>query len=163
MTADNTPMKNDGSPFEIHVDSNFTTGKRQGSGVGMSTECPRGDFNPQAIAEALYGTWTYPFPEDPTGVGLIHFTDTGLYIQFMPEPKRPGHRVQMRLWYSVESPTQLRFRPKPDDTGRLREYRFEGNSVIISASDRSWHCTRPAPEEIPEWFQRLLASALGQT
>ena len=127
----------------------------------MKTEPTATDFDSDAVAAALFGTWSLPVTEEPTGIGLLHFTDTGRAIQFVFDPQRPEKRIPMRLWYSVESPTHLRFRPKPDHEGWLRGYRLDAGTMILSAEDRSWVCTQPLPDEIPEWFHQSLASALA--
>lgn len=113
---------------------------------------------PGTISAAFLGTWTFPVKEMP-GIGLIHFTDTGRAIQCVFNPQEPEKRIPMPLWYSVESPTQLRFRPKPDHAGWLRDYRFDGAALIIAAAEgRSWSCTRPSANDIPDWFPQALAS-----
>ncbi len=63
---------------------------------------------PNGIAAAIFGTWSFPLTEEPTGIGLLHFTDAGRAIQFVFDPQRPEKRIPMRLWYYVESPTHLR-------------------------------------------------------
>lgn len=128
----------------------------------MSTEPTATDFDPDVVAAALFGTWSFRDAREPTGIGLLHFTDTGRAIQFVVvNPQQPQKRTPMRLWYSVESPTHLRFRPKPDDQGWLRGYRFDGSTMTLLAKDRSFVCTRPSPDEIPGWFHQSLASALA--
>ena len=129
----------------------------------MSTESPTTNFDPEAVAAALFGTWSFPVIDEPSGIGLLHFTDTGRAIQFVFNPQRPEKRIPMRLWYSVESQTHLRFRPKPDHEGWLRDFRFDGSTMTFGAEGRSWVCTRPSPDEIPEWFHQSLASALART
>jgi hypothetical protein len=128
----------------------------------MKTEPTATDFNPDAVAAALVGNWSFPDLEEPTGTGLLHFTDTGRAIHFVFDPQRPEKRIPMRLWYSVESPTHLRLRPEPDHEGWLRDYCFNGSTMTFGAEGRSWVCTRPSPDEIPEWFHQSLASALAR-
>ncbi len=129
----------------------------------MSTEPTEANFDPGAVSAALFGTWIFPVTEEPTGVGLLHFTDTGRAIQFVFNPQQPEKRIRMRLWYSVESPTHLHFRPNPDHEGWLRDFRFDGSTMTFGAEDRRWVCTRPSPDEIPDWFHQSLASALAGT
>ena len=129
----------------------------------MNTETAEADFDPDAVAAALFGTWSFPDTEEPTGTGLLHFTDTGRAIQFVFNPQQPKQRFPMRLWYSIETPTHLRFRPKPEHEGWLQNYSFAGSTFTLSAEDRSWVCTQPSPDEIPEWFHQVLASALART
>lgn len=128
----------------------------------MSTESTATNFDPDAVSTALLGTWRFPITEKPTGIGLLHFTDTGRAIQFIFDPQQPEKRLPMRLWYSVESSTHLRFRPKPDKDGWLRGYRFDGSTMTLLAEDRGFVCTRPSPDEIPEWFHHALASELAR-
>jgi len=122
----------------------------------MSIEPNATDFDSDEVSAALLGTWTFPITE-PTGIGWLHFTNTRRAIQFSCYPNQ---RVPMRLWYSVESPTHLRFRSQPDKDGWLRGYRFDGPTLTLLAGDCSFLCTRPSPDEIPEWFHQSLASAL---
>ena len=128
-----------------------------------STESTATYFNPDAVSAALVGTWSFPFTEGATGICLLHFTATGRAIQFVFDPQQPEKRSAMRLWYSVESPTDLNFRPTPSHHGWLCGYRFDGSTMTLLADDRCWVCTRPSPHEIPDWFQQSLASALAQT
>ena len=127
----------------------------------MSMDSEKAAFDPQAVTVCLYGTWAFP-PHDRDGLGYIHFTDTGRAVQSVTYPDRPDRRIPMRLWYSVESPTQLRFRPNPNHEGWLRGYRVDGEVLTISADDRSWACTKVSPPEIPEWFPAFLVSALAR-
>ncbi len=129
----------------------------------MSSESTATAFDPNEVAAALIGTWRFPVTEEPTGIGLLHFTDTGRAIQFVFNPQQPEKRIPMRLWFSVESSTHLRFRPKPDADGWLRDFRFDGSTMIFGAEGRSWVCTRPLPDEIPDWFHQSLASSLART
>lgn len=123
----------------------------------MSTESATPEFDPEAIIAFLKGTWW--FINEPDGIGLIHFTDTGRAIQFV---SYSDQRVPMRLWYSVESTSHLRFRYCPDQEGWLRGYVFDGSAWTMSAENKSWVCKRPSPEQIPEWFDPALTSALAE-
>jgi hypothetical protein len=129
----------------------------------MNAEFSDAAFDPDAVSAALLGTWSFAFTEEPKGVGLIHFTNSGRAIQFATFSRQPEKRIAMRFWYSIESPTHLRFRPRPDSEGWLRDFRFEGSTMIFGAEGHSWICTRPLPDEIPDWFDRELASALART
>ena len=126
----------------------------------MSMEPTTHDFDPDAVAAALCGTWRFLHPGPPAGIGLLHFTDAGRAIQFLFDPQQPEKRIPMRLRYSVESPTHLRFRPSPNHEGHLRHFRFDGRTMTLGAESQRWVCTRPSPDEIPEWFHPSLATAL---
>lgn len=127
-----------------------------------TTETTATHFDSDAVVAMLLGTWRFPHFDEPTGIGLLHFTDTGRAIQFVFNSQQPEKRIPMHLWYSVESPTHLRFRPKPDHEGWLRDYRFDGSTMTFGAEGRSWICTRPSAGEIPDWFHQSLASALAR-
>ena len=129
----------------------------------MSSEPTETDFDPDVISGAVVGTWSFAVTEEPTGIGLLHFTNTGRAIQFIFNPQQQEKRITMRLWYSVESSTHLRFRPNPDHEGWLRDYRFDGSTMKFGAANLSWVCTRPSRDEIPDWFHHSLASALAGT
>ena len=117
----------------------------------MNPEFDPNRFNPDAAIAALIGTWKFAIT-DPLGICLLHFTNTGRAIQFFIVPQQPEKPLPMRLWYSVESGAHLRFRPRPDHAGWLRGYAFSGDTMILSAEDNSWVCTRPTKDEIPDWF-----------
>jgi hypothetical protein len=106
--------------------------------------------------------WRFSVIAESPEIGLLHFTDTGRAIQFVFIPDRPEKLMPMRLWFFVESATQLRFRYKPDQGGRLRGYRFSGDTMTFFGEDYCVVFTRPLPDEIPEWFHPALASALAR-
>jgi len=99
----------------------------------MSTNPNEASFDPDAVSAVLLGAWSFVVAEGPISVGLLHFTDTGRAIQFVFDPQQPEKRIPMRLWYAVESPTHLCFRPKPDQ-GWLRDYRLHGATMAFGAA-----------------------------
>lgn len=126
----------------------------------MSTEPLATDFDPDAVAAALVGTWSFPATEEPTGIGFLHFTGAGRAIQFVFDRERPEKRLPLRYWYSIESPTHLRLRLRPDREGCLRRYSLVDSTLTLSTEDLSWVCIQPPPDEIPQWFHQSLAAAL---
>lgn len=128
----------------------------------MSTEASATGFDRDEVAAALLGTWSFPDSDEPAGISFVHFTDTGRAIQFVFNPRRPEKRFPMLVWYSVESPTRLRFRLRADHEGWLRGYRFDGRTMTLDFESQSWICTRLSPDEMPEWLDQLLVSALAK-
>jgi hypothetical protein len=125
----------------------------------MSEDSPD-SFDAASIASALVGTWSYAAAEEPGGVGYLHFTGDGRAIQFVYDPQRPTRRIPMRLWYSVQSPTALRFRAKGNPDGWTCNYSFNGTTLTLLSHTRSFPCSRLTAEEIPLWFREALGARL---
>ena len=134
---------------------------RAGELTVMSKPAASG-FDLDAVAVGFVGTWSFPEPGETPVTGWLHFTDGGRAIQFVPNLQRPEKPMGMRLWYSVESEGQLRFRPRPEHEGWLRDYRLEGDTLTLGTEGRTWVCTRASAEEIPGWFHESLAAALAK-
>jgi hypothetical protein len=109
----------------------------------------------------LAGTWHF-LVEPPGNEALLHFTETGRAIQFTFGPNCARPRSPMRLWYSIESPGILRFRPKPEHEGWTRGYQFEGETLVLSLEEKNWICRKAQAHQIPDWFPRALETALEQ-
>jgi hypothetical protein len=119
-------------------------------------------FDPAAVGAALAGTWSYPATEEPTGLGYLHFTDDGQIIQFVYDTQRPEKRIPLRLWYSVESASTLRLRPKGNPEGWTCDYRFDGPTLIMTNARQSFPCSRTSPGEVPDWFREAIAQRLSR-
>jgi len=119
-------------------------------------------FNAASVAKALVGTWRYETEAEPTGIGYLHFSDDGRFIQFVLDPQQPGKRWPMRLLYSIDSLSKMRLRPKANKDGWLCGYGFDGVTLNISSTVRSIPCRRANPEEVPGWFKESLAAALSR-
>jgi hypothetical protein len=119
-------------------------------------------FDSASLTEALVGTWTFPSHDEPTGLGYLHFTADGRAFDFAYDPEQPTQRIQVRFWYTVESPSVLRFRPEVDSPGSISGYHLDGASLTLSNSTRTFLCLRPSPDEVPAWFRECLALAMAQ-
>src|SRR6187399_1330031 len=97
----------------------------------MSPEPADNNFDPAAVVAAMVGTWSYRHGVDVTNLGWLHFTEGGRAIMFPVAPLHPDNRGYA-FWYTVESPTHLRFRPKHDRPGWLQGYRFDGSALTLS-------------------------------
>jgi hypothetical protein len=105
----------------------------------------------------LFGTWHYPWTDEPTGRGWIHFDPSGFSIQFVFNREDPEKRIPMLLWYSAELPGVIRLRPKKQHQGWTIRYRFDEQQLILSDNQRTWACSKSEIAEIPEWFQESLS------
>ena len=114
----------------------------------------------QIKTSELIGTWRYPEPGEPTGVSYLHFSDDGRMFQFVYDSQKPERRIPLRLWYSVESSSELRVRPKGNPDGWTRDYHFDGVTLTLFQPSRSFICSRVPPDEIPPWFRDDLAKAI---
>ena len=76
--------------------------------------------------------------------------------------EHPERRIRMKLWYSIESATTLRFRPKPEHKGWTCECVLEDAKLTITQptitqENRQYVLTKATPEEVPDWFTQALA------
>lgn len=108
------------------------------------------------------GTWRYPANEEPTGIGYLHFSETGRAFQFVYNPRHPERRMPLRAYYSFESPSTLRIRLKPEGEGWICGYHLEGENLLLTNPKQSHTCSRVSPEEIPSWFQEALNQELSR-
>ena len=121
-----------------------------------------GDSDSLSCVAALAGTWVFELPDLEGARAIIQFVDAERSVQFVFNLKGASERVVFRFRYSVVSTNQLRFRLSPDSEGWLNECVFEEGGVwLIRGENRCW-LTRPAREQIPEWFHEALASELAK-
>ena len=117
-------------------------------------------FDREFVAAALLGTWYYPAPDGVSGMAYVHFSECGRFFQFVIHPEWPDRLIPMRLWYSVESVSELRVRSKSQSEGSLVGYVLDGFTLTLTnPSGRSFFCQHAQPWEIPAWFQAALAEA----
>lgn len=118
-------------------------------------------FDSASVVENLLGTWIFPVPDPPHEFGLIHFTDTCRAVQFVTDPNNPERRIPMRLWFTVVSHTQIRFTLHRHREGWLRDYEFADGAVTLITGKMHFRNTRPSLQQIPAWFESVLAQELA--
>lgn len=91
-------------------------------------------------------------------MGWLHFAASGHAVQFYPHPRNPQQCVPSVVWFSVESPTSVRIRPKRNDEGWTQDYQFEEGRLVLSGGGNRWICTRADAAELPEWLRQALES-----
>jgi hypothetical protein len=132
----------------------------------MSAESSDPSAGCTAFAAVILGTWCYTSTSDPLGISFIHYSDTGRVVFFeVLDPQKPEKRWAIRQWYSVESPNRLRVRSKLENEGRLIDFVFDGKTLAqlpVFPGAPELIFTRPAPEQIPDWFPTRLAAALAR-
>jgi len=111
-------------------------------------------------ASVLVGTWRYPADEEPSGVGFFHISEDGRLLQFVYDAKRPERRIPMRVWYSVESSSELRVRGKEGQPGWICSYSLDDEGLTLVQPNRDFVCRRVPTEEIPVWFREALAARI---
>jgi hypothetical protein len=103
-------------------------------------------------AFALIGTWKFTRDSAPA---FLHFSHTQAFDYLQDG----DHRQFLRLWYSLEEPTQIRFRSHLEESGWTCTIKMEGDSLMIHSFDSVTVCTRAETDEIPGWFIEQLAGA----
>jgi hypothetical protein len=98
----------------------------------------------------LIGTWQFIRDGEQA---FLHFT----YTQAFDYLKDGSNHQVLRLWYSLETPTEIRFRVHPKDTGWTCGVKMAGSSLVITGDQGETICTRAHAADIPEWFMRELA------
>lgn len=66
----------------------------------------------------------------------------------------------MRLWWAVEDPITLRFRPSPTSKGWIRHVRRTDRGFEISTDDRSFPLRVADENDLPEWVEELYQRAI---
>jgi len=90
----------------------------------------------------------------------LHFSPAGFAVQYVripPDTEHPERRIRMKLWYSIESATTVRLRPKPGHKGWTRECVLDDAKLTMTLEESQWVFTKAAPEEVPDWFTQALA------
>ena len=66
----------------------------------------------------------------------------------------------MRLWWEVEDPITLRFRPSPTSKGWSRHVRRTDRGFEIATDDRSFPVKAADENELPEWVEASYQKAI---
>jgi hypothetical protein len=120
-------------------------------------------FTPQSII----GTWQAEPASDTSNTIIFRILDDFRFISFA-EDERPDARrrwIPMLLWGSFDEDGAYRLRPRKDATGWTRQISFDGDIMVIEATEpehRAWRCTKLDGAVIPEWFETEAASALNR-
>lgn len=95
-------------------------------------------------------------------MGFLHFTEDGQALNFVGDASAPDQRVTIRLWFTIETQSIIRFHPDADSAGWTSGYHFEEGTLTLANPTRTILCLRAEETEIPEWFLRCLEAALGR-
>ena len=71
----------------------------------------------------------------------------------------------MRLWGSFDEDGAYRLRPKKEAVGWTRQISFDGEVMVIEATEpehRAWRCRKLYKDAIPERFELEAALALDR-
>jgi hypothetical protein len=127
---------------------------------GSDAHSPRraDDSVSMITASDLIGTWQFARPSEDSDRAFLHFTYTRAFDFIIDGPVRQP----LQLYYTIEPPDTIRFRTRPADEGWTCTLEYDGETLVINASEGRTVCTRALPENIPDWFQESLAEYMTQ-
>jgi hypothetical protein len=117
--------------------------------------------------QSIIGTWHAELASDPSKTSIFRILDDFRYVSFA-EYVRPDARrrwIPMRLWGGFDDDGAFRLRPRRTAAGWSRRISFDGDVMIIEATEpehSAWRCRRLAVADIPEWFESEAALALDR-
>jgi len=112
-------------------------------------------------ANPLLGTWRYPAPDDPDGIGYLHYSEKGCAFFSSRSMTFNGKHALVKLRYTLESESMIRVRSNGSPDGWLSTYYVEGDSLVLVTNGLRMECARISMDEIPDWFLEDLARALS--
>lgn len=113
------------------------------------------------LPDDLVGTWWFS-GGDADSRGLLFMDASGRAVQFYTTERRLTKGEVMRLWYSVDGPSTLRFKGAPDAAGWVRSVSRGPEGFSISAGDKVFPLRRAKDGEFPEWIREDLEDAIDQ-
>jgi hypothetical protein len=107
-------------------------------------------------ATAIIGTWQFASVHEPSATDWLHFAATGVVIMSTHAAEFPQGRLTSRLWFSAESQSIVRIRPRQNAEGWTIGCAWEGEQLIVARDGTHWVCTRICLSEAPSWFQQAV-------
>ena len=117
-------------------------------------------MNPDfTLPDDLLGCWWFEH-EDDNSPGILVLDASGRAVQFCSASRRLRQNEMMRLWFSVDDPRTLRFRPAPDAEGWTRVVSRTPDGFMISTEEKSFPMRKAIDGDLPEWFHDDLQFAV---
>ncbi len=108
----------------------------------------------------IIGRWWFDHESDESP-GILILDATGRAVQFYSAGRKPERDEVMRLWWTVEDPITLRFRPSPTSPGWIRHVRRTDRGFEIATDDRSFPVRAADEHDLPEWLESLYQKAIA--
>lgn len=107
--------------------------------------------------QSIIGTWHAELASDTSKTSIFRILDDFRFVSFAEDEHPDARRrwIPMRLWGSFDENGAYRLRPRKDATGWTRQISFDGDVMVIEATQpehRVWRCRILQEADIPEWF-----------